>query len=89
MRLGSGIISVDLGLDLETTKSFLNELKLFTKAESLGGIESLVCHPASMTHASIPKDLREKTGVVDSLIRLSVGIEDIDDLISDIEQAIG
>jgi cystathionine beta-lyase len=64
-------------------------LKLFTLAESLGGVESLAGHPASMTHASIPKKEREKSGVVDSLIRLSVGIEDGQDLIEDLEQAIG
>ena len=88
MRLGSGIITVDLGLDLETTKSFLNELKLFAKAESLGGIESLVCHPASMTHASVPKSVRESVGISDSLFRLSVGIENSDDLIKDICSAL-
>ena len=65
----------------------LKTLKMFTLAESLGGVESLSGHPASMTHASIPKEEREKTGVVDSLIRLSVGIEDIDDLIADLKQA--
>ena len=73
----------------KSVQEITSKLKVFTLAESLGGVESLANHPASMTHASIPKDLREKTGVVDSLIRLSVGIEDIDDLISDIEQAIG
>ena len=57
-------------------------------AESLGGVESLCGHPASMTHASIPKSEREKTGIVDSLIRLSVGIEDVDDLIADLQQAL-
>ena len=88
MRLGSGIISVDLRLDLETTKSFLNELKLFTRAESLGGIESLVCHPASMTHASVPKDVRESVGITDSLFRLSVGIENSEDLIKDVKLAL-
>ena len=88
MSLGSGIITVDLGLDLETTKSFLNELNLFTKAESLGGIESLVCHPASMTHASVPKSVRESVGISDSLFRLSVGIENSDDLIKDICSAL-
>jgi len=66
----------------------VENLKLFTLAESLGGVESLSGHPASMTHASIPKEEREKTGVIDSLIRLSVGIEDIDDLIADLEQAL-
>lgn len=66
----------------------VENLKVFTLAESLGGVESLSGHPASMTHASIPKEEREKTGVVDSLIRLSVGIEDINDLIADLEQAL-
>ena len=66
----------------------IESLKIFTLAESLGGVESLAGHPASMTHASIPKEEREKAGVVDSLIRLSVGIEDIDDLIGDLNQAI-
>ncbi len=67
----------------------VENLKIFTLAESLGGVESLAGHPASMTHASIPKEEREKTGVVDSLIRLSVGIEDQDDLIADLKQALG
>ena len=67
----------------------LEKLKVFTLAESLGGVESLVGHPASMTHASIPKEEREKSGVVDALIRLSVGLEDAEDLINDLEQAIG
>ena len=66
----------------------VERLKVFTLAESLGGVESLAGHPASMTHASIPKEEREKTGVVDSLIRLSVGIEDIEDLIEDLRQAL-
>ena len=63
--------------------------RVFTLAESLGGVESLVNHPATMTHASIPKEERDKTGIVDSLIRLSVGIEDVKDLIDDLDQAIG
>lgn len=67
----------------------VERLKVFTLAESLGGVESLAGHPASMTHASIPKEEREKSGVVDSLIRLSVGIEDADDLLDDLKQAIG
>jgi cystathionine beta-lyase len=69
--------------------SIVENLKVFTLAESLGGVESLAGHPASMTHASIPKQEREKTGVVDSLIRLSVGIEDQQDLIEDLKQALG
>mgnify|MGYP000877741743 FL=1 len=67
----------------------VEKLKIFTLAESLGGVESLSGHPASMTHASIPKEEREKSGVIDSLIRLSVGIEDIEDLLLDLKQAIG
>ncbi len=69
-------------------KKFFKALKLVMLAESLGGVESLVCHPASMTHAAIPKDIREAVGITDELIRLSVGIEDADDIIADIEQAI-
>ena len=72
----------------EQAIKIVEKLKVFTLAESLGGVESLAGHPASMTHASIPKEEREKTGVLDSLIRLSVGIEDIDDLISDLKQAL-
>ena len=69
-------------------RKFFESLKLITLAESLGGVESLVCHPASMTHAAIPADIRKKVGIVDELIRLSVGIEDADDLIADLKQAI-
>jgi len=64
-------------------------LQVFSLGESLGGVESLCTHPASMTHASIPKEEREKVGLKDTLIRLSVGIEDVEDLIADLEQAIG
>jgi len=74
--------------DLPTTKKVLQSTKLFALAESLGGVESLINHPASMTHASIPKEIREKIGVVEGLIRLSVGIEDVDDLIADLEHAL-
>ena len=77
------------GNNYEEAIKIVERLKVFTLAESLGGVESLAGHPASMTHASIPKEEREKTGVVDSLIRLSVGIEDIEDLIADLQQAIG
>lgn len=69
-------------------RSFFRSIKLITLAESLGGVESLVCHPASMTHASIPAEVRKKVGIVDELIRLSVGIEAADDLIADLKQAI-
>lgn len=77
------------GNNYEEAIKIVENLKIFTLAESLGGVESLAGHPASMTHASIPKAEREKTGVVDSLIRLSVGIEDEADLIADLKQAIG
>ena len=69
-------------------KKFFKSLKFVALAESLGGVESLVCHPASMTHASIPYEVRQKIGITDGLIRLSIGIENIDDILSDIEQAI-
>jgi len=85
-----GMISfVTKGNDYNEAIRIVERLKIFTLAESLGGVESLAGHPASMTHASIPKEEREKTGVVDALIRLSVGIEDADDLTADLEQAIG
>ncbi len=89
MRDFGGMVSfVTKGNNYEEAIRIVENLKVFTLAESLGGVESLAGHPASMTHASIPKEEREKTGVVDSLIRLSVGIEDVDDLIHDLEQAI-
>ena len=75
--------------NFEKVKKITSSFKVFTLAESLGGVESLVNHPATMTHASIPKEERDKTGIVDSLIRLSVGIEDVKDLIDDLDQAIG
>lgn len=90
MKDFGGMVSfVTKGNSYEDAIRIVEELKVFTLAESLGGVESLAGHPASMTHASIPKEEREKTGVVDSLIRLSVGIEDEDDLIADLKQAIG
>jgi cystathionine beta-lyase len=84
-----GMVSfVTKGNNIKDAFKIVENLKIFTLAESLGGVESLCGHPASMTHASIPKEEREKTGVVDSLIRLSVGIEDKADLIADLEQAL-
>jgi len=74
--------------DRHDYRKFVASLKLIALAESLGGVESLVCHPATMTHASIPKEIREKVGITDNLIRLSTGIEHIDDLLADLEQAI-
>ena len=89
MRGFGGMISFTLkGNRLEDALSFVKNVEIFALAESLGGVESLIGHPATMTHASIPKDVREKSGVVDSLIRLSVGIEDAQDLIDDLEQAL-
>ena len=73
----------------ECAKKIAENLNLFTLAESLGGVESLCCHPSSMTHASIPPEERKKSGLVESLLRLSVGVEDVDDLIDDLNQAIG
>ena len=74
---------------LEEASRFLERVQLFALAESLGGVESLIEHPAIMTHASIPPDIREKLGISDSLVRLSVGIESVDDLIADIDAALG
>lgn len=73
---------------IEAAFAFLSNTKLFSLAESLGGVESLVGHPASMTHASIPKEQRMQSGLLDSLIRLSVGIEHVDDLIADLDAAL-
>ncbi|MDG1090381.1 MAG: cystathionine gamma-synthase [Flavobacteriaceae bacterium] len=90
MKDFGGMLSfVPKGADFNAAIKIIENLKVFTLAESLGGVESLAGHPASMTHASIPKVEREKSGLVDSLIRLSVGIEDAQDLIDDLEQAIG
>lgn len=87
MRGFGGMVSADFG-SIELAKKVLNNVKIFTLAESLGGVESLISHPASMTHASVPKTERDKLGITDSLVRFSVGIEDIEDLIKDIQQAI-
>ncbi|MDF4220448.1 cystathionine gamma-synthase [Maribacter sp. M208] len=90
MKDFGGMISfVPKGGSYEDAIKIVEKLQVFTLAESLGGVESLAGHPASMTHASIPKEERLSSGVVDALIRLSVGIEDVEDLIADIEQAIG
>ena len=90
MKDFGGMLSfITKGADYKSAIKIVEKLKIFTLAESLGGVESLAGHPASMTHASIPRQIREKSGVVDALIRLSVGIEYIDDLIADLKQAIG
>ena len=90
MKDFGGIVSfIPKKSNFKTAKKIAEKLKLFTLAESLGGVESLCCHPASMTHSSITPEDRKKSGLVDSLLRLSVGIEDVDDLIEDLKQAIG
>ena len=83
-----GIISIELSGGLEASKTFLEKTKIFSLAESLGGVESLIEHPALMTHASLPVETRDKIGITDGLIRLSVGIESVEDLIDDIHQAL-
>lgn len=89
MRGFGGMISFTLkGNQLEDALNLVKKVDIFALAESLGGVESLIGHPATMTHASIPKEVREKSGVVDSLIRLSVGVEDAEDLIADLQQAL-
>ncbi len=88
MRGGSGIITVELDGPAETALAFCRRLRLFTLAESLGGVESLVCHPATMTHASIPPEVRRAVGITDGLVRLSVGIEETDDLRADLDAAL-
>ena len=88
MTGGSGMLLADFGHTQDGALAFIRRLHLFTQAESLGGIESLVCHPATMTHASIPKDIREAAGITDGLIRFSVGIEHVEDLWADIERAL-
>ena len=89
MRGFGGMISFDLiGDKIEDAHAILKNVELFSLAESLGGVESLIGHPATMTHAAIPKEERQKLGVTDSLIRMSVGVEDIEDLLADIKQAL-
>ncbi|MDN7125602.1 cystathionine gamma-synthase [Pseudidiomarina terrestris] len=83
-----GMISILLKGDIEKARTFLEKVEIFALAESLGGVESLIEHPAIMTHASIPKENREKLGILDNFVRISVGIEDVDDLIADLDQAL-
>jgi cystathionine gamma-lyase len=87
MRGYGGMISVDFG-NIETAKKLLNKVKIFTLGESLGGVESLISHPASMTHASVPLEERNRMGLTDSLVRFSIGIEDVEDLVDDISNAL-
>jgi len=83
-----GIISVELNSDLAGAKRFLEHCEIFALAESLGGVESLIEHPAIMTHATIPAEHRAKLGISDSLVRLSVGVENITDLKNDLQHAL-
>jgi cystathionine gamma-lyase len=83
-----GMISVDLNSDLDGARRFLENVKIFALAESLGGVESLIEHPAIMTHATIPPETRAKLGIGDGLVRLSVGVEDLEDLRADLAQAL-
>jgi cystathionine gamma-lyase/cystathionine beta-lyase len=90
MRDFGGMISIVLkDKSIDNTFKIASSFKVFSLAESLGGVESLINHPATMTHASIPKEEREKAGVVDNLLRLSVGVEDVEDLIEDLKHALG
>ncbi|HEV8264563.1 MAG TPA: cystathionine gamma-synthase [Gemmatimonadales bacterium] len=88
MKGFGGMISIELG-DVAFARRFVERTEIFALAESLGGVESLIGHPASMTHASVPRDMRERMGLTDSLVRLSVGIEDVEDLIADLGRALG
>ena len=88
MKGFGGMISIELG-SVERARRFAERTRIFVLAESLGGVESLIGHPASMTHASVPPEMRRAMGLTDSLVRLSVGIEDVDDLLGDLEQALG
>jgi cystathionine gamma-lyase len=88
MKGYGGMISIELG-DPAFARAFVERTRIFALAESLGGVESLIGHPASMTHASVPPEMRRRMGLTDSLVRLSVGIEDVEDLIADLDQALG
>ena len=88
MRGGSGVVTALFDMSIDEVGFFLAGLENFTLAESLGGIESLVCHPATMSHASVPIEQRERLGITDALVRFSVGVEQVEDLISDVDQAL-
>jgi len=88
MKGFGGVVSFELGSGIEGVYTFLRKLKVFSLAESLGGVASLAEHPATMSHASMPKNYREKVGITDEVIRLSVGLENVDDLTEDLEQAL-
>jgi cystathionine beta-lyase/cystathionine gamma-synthase len=88
MRGFGGIVAFAMG-SLERARTVLNSVRLMALAESLGGVETLISHPASMTHGSVPVEMRNAMGVTDDLVRVSVGIEDVDDLLDDLSQALG
>ena len=88
MRGFGGMVTIVLKTDLAGTRRFLENTHLFSLAESLGGVESLINHPALMTHGSIPPEMRASLGITDSLVRLSVGVEDVDDLIDDLRDRV-
>ena len=82
------LLSFELAGDANVMPKFLNALNIFTLAQSLGGVESLICHPATMTHSGISAEARKTAGISDQLLRISVGLEDISDLLNDLEQAL-
>jgi cystathionine beta-lyase/cystathionine gamma-synthase len=88
MKAFSGMISFELKGDISSGISLMNNVKLCSLAESLGAVETMITHPASMTHAEVPKEARLQRGLTDSLVRLSVGIEDVEDIIADLSQAL-
>ena len=88
MNMFGGMLSIITDGNIDNVREILNKFEVFTLAESLGGVESLVSHPATMTHASIPKEKREELGIKDGLIRLSIGLETIDDILSDLKNAL-
>ena len=88
MKGFGGMVSFELKAGIEAVNSFLRKIKVFSLAESLGGVASLAEHPATMSHASMPEDYRKRVGITDELIRLSVGLENINDLIEDLSQAL-
>jgi cystathionine gamma-lyase len=89
MKTGGGMVTAILAGGLPRARKFLERCHLFTLAESLGGVESLIEHPGLMTHASIPAERRQQIGIADGLVRLSVGVEDVRDLIGDLKHALG
>ena len=88
MRHGGAIVTIGIDATREQAYAVCKALRWFTMAESLGGVESLICHPATMTHAAVAADVKEQLGISDGLIRLSVGCEDVSDLIADLDQAL-